>query len=48
MAERMFEYTWLANELGIMEGNEEGYFLPYNNITRAEIITTIDRVLNAQ
>lgn len=45
---RMFEYTWLANELGIMEGNEEGYFLPYVNITRAEIITTIDRVLNVE
>lgn len=45
---RMFEYTWLANELGIMEGNEEGYFLPYDNITRAEIITTIDRVLNVE
>lgn len=41
---RMFEYTWLANELGIMNGNADGYFLPYNNITRAELITVIDRL----
>lgn len=43
---RMFEYTWLANELGIMQGNSDRYFLPYNNITRAELVTMIDRVLS--
>lgn len=42
---RMFEYTWLANELGIMKGDAEGYFLPYNRITRAELITIIDRII---
>lgn len=44
---RMFEYTWLASELGIMQGNSDGYFLPYTTVTRAELVTTIDRVLNS-
>ena len=43
--QRMFEYTWLANELGIMQGNADGYFMPYAKITRAELITAIDRLL---
>lgn len=43
--QRMFEYTWLANELGIMQGNADGYFMPYTRITRAELITAIDRLL---
>ncbi|MBP3359726.1 MAG: S-layer homology domain-containing protein [Clostridia bacterium] len=42
---RMFEYTWLANELGVMQGDADGYFRPYNYITRAELLTVIDRVL---
>lgn len=42
---RMFEYTWLASELGIMQGNTDGYFMPYSNVTRAEIVTMIDRML---
>lgn len=45
---RMFEYTWLANELGIMQGNADGFFLPYNNVTRAELITMIDRVSDSE
>lgn len=43
---RMFEYTWLASELGIMQGNSDGYFLPYSNVTRAEVITMIDRMIS--
>ena len=43
--QRMFEYTWLANELGIIQGNADGYFMPYAKITRAELITAIDRLL---
>lgn len=42
---RMFEYTWLANELGIMKGDADGYFLPYNRVTRAELLTMIDRII---
>ncbi len=42
---RMFEYTYLANELGIMTGDENG-FRPYDKITRAELITVIDRMLS--
>ena len=42
---RMFEYTYLANELGIMKGDTGGYFLPYNKVTRAELMTMIDRML---
>lgn len=41
---RMFEYTWLAYKLGIAEGNENGYFEPYGFITRAELLTMIDRI----
>lgn len=42
---RMHEYTWLASELGIMQGNDEGHFDPYGYLTRAELVTIIDRML---
>lgn len=42
---RMFEYSWLANELGIMQGDENGYFNPYGQITRAELVTMVDRII---
>lgn len=45
-AERMFTYTYLANETDIMEGDDSGYFRPYDNITRAELITIIDRIFS--
>jgi len=41
---RMYEYTYLAYKLGIAEGNENGYFEPYGFITRAELLTMIDRI----
>ena len=41
---RMFEYTWLAKELDVMEGDENGHFLPYNYISRAGIVTMIERL----
>ena len=41
----MFEYTWLANELGIMQGDTDGYFRPYDKVTRAELLTAIDRLM---
>ncbi len=44
--QRMFEYTWLASELGIMQGDDKGNFNPYGYVTRAEIVTMIDRMLN--
>lgn len=43
--QRMFEYTWLANELRIMQGDDNGKFNPYGNVTRAELVTMIDRML---
>ena len=43
--QRMFEYTWLAKELDIMQGDTNGYFRPYDNVTRAELLTMIDRIL---
>ena len=43
--QRMFEYTWLANELGIMQGDTDGYFRPYDKVTRAELLTAIDRLM---
>lgn len=42
---RMFNYTWLASELGIMKGNENGYFDPYGYFTRAELVTAINRMI---
>lgn len=45
-AERMFNYSYLANKLSLMQGNADGYFLPYNNISRAELLTIIDRMLS--
>ncbi len=44
-AVHMFEYTWLANKLGIMQGDENGYFNPYGYVTRAEIVTMVDRII---
>lgn len=46
--QRMFEYTWLANELGIMQGNTDGYFMPYAKITRAELLTAIENQRNKE
>ncbi len=44
-AKRMLEYTYLANKLGVMQGDDDGYFRPYDSVTRAELITMIDRVI---
>lgn len=44
--ERMFTYTWLANYLELMQGDTNGYFNPYSEITRAELITIIDRMIS--
>lgn len=43
--QRMNKYTWLAHKLNIMEGDAEGNFNPYGYMTRAELITAIDRIL---
>lgn len=43
--QRMNRYTWLAHKLNIMEGDTEGYFNPYGYMTRAGLITAIDRIL---
>lgn len=43
--QRINKYTWLAHKLDIMEGNDEGYFDLYGYMTRAELITAIDRML---
>ncbi|MGI6206027.1 MAG: S-layer homology domain-containing protein [Anaerovoracaceae bacterium] len=45
--EHMFRYTWLANKYNIMVGNPDGYFNPYGYMTRAELLTAIDNVLDA-
>lgn len=42
---RMFEYTYLAKKLDIMQGDTDGYFRPYDNVTRAELITMLDRII---
>ncbi len=43
--QRMFEYTWLASELGIMQGDDNGNFNPYGYVTRAELVTMIKRMI---
>jgi len=45
---RMLQYTWLAKELHIMQGDASGYFRPYDGLTRAELITVIDRMLELE
>ena len=44
---RMFEYTYLAKKFGIMQGDTDGYFRPYDSVTRAELITMLDRMISA-
>ena len=42
----LFRFTWLAHHLGIMEGCPDGYFRPAWGVTRAEVLTIIDRMLS--
>lgn len=42
---RMFNYVWIANELDVLQGDADGYFHPYGKITRAELLTAIDKML---
>ena len=44
--ERMLRYTWIAYRLGIVEGDTDGYFNPYGYMTRAELITALDRMMS--
>jgi len=32
-------------KLDIMQGDTDGYFRPYDNVTRAELITMLDRII---
>jgi len=43
---RLFRYSWLANKLNIMNGFPDGNFYPYGCLTRAEVLTVIDRILS--
>ena len=43
--ERMNRYTWLAYNLNIMIGDDR-YFYPYGYMTRAELLTAIDRMID--
>lgn len=43
---RFQTYTWLASELGILIGDPDGYFRPYDPVTRAEVLTILDRILD--
>jgi len=38
-------YIWLAHHFGIMVGCSSGYFRPRWNLSRAEVLTIIDRML---
>ena len=44
-AEEMFVDCWLAWKLNIISGDEDGYFKPYDWVTRAELLSMLDRVL---
>lgn len=44
-AVRVVQYTWMAKQLGIMKGEPDGYFYPYQHITRAELAAIICRML---
>ena len=43
--QRLLRFTWLAHHLGIMEGCPSGYFRPAWSVTRAEVLTIVDRML---
>ena len=42
---RQHNYTWLAHKLGVMHGDTGGYFRPFDGLTRAEVLTVLDRIL---
>lgn len=44
---RMRSYIWLAYKYDIMVGNPDGYFYPYNGVSRAELLTALDNMLNS-
>jgi hypothetical protein len=44
--QRLFKYTWLSKEMTIIEGYPDGKFGPAWGITRAELLTVIDRIKN--
>ncbi len=44
----LFNSAWCARELGIMLGNADGYFKPYSSLTRAEVLTVIDRIKSVE
>jgi hypothetical protein len=43
--QRLFRITWLSYNLNIAQGDNYGYFRPHWGITRAELVTMIDRIL---
>ena len=46
--ERGLRYIWLADRLGIMQGEQhyDGlYFLPFDALPRAEVLTLLDRII---
>jgi len=45
---RQHNYTWLANKLGVMQGDPNGYFRPFDGLTRAEVLTVLERILAAK
>ena len=42
---RMNYYTWWAYKLDIMNGRPDGIFDPYGYMTRAELVTAVDRMM---
>ena len=42
--QRIFTFAWLAHQLGIIEGCCHGFFNPHSGISRAELLTALDRV----
>ena len=45
---RMFEYSYLANKFDIIKGDPYGYFRPYADVTRAELLTMLDRIIQTE
>lgn len=44
---RMRNYIWFAYKYDIMVGNPDGYFYPYKGVSRAELLTALDNMLNS-
>ncbi len=42
---REYEECWLVDKMGVLEGTPDGYMWPYGYLTRAGVLTMLDRII---